>query len=93
MSGIFSRKIGPHRRSNEPVSNFLRRIAIYYGFWAVAFFAIEIVVATALMMTFDEPNDPGLLFIMAFNVVWVILFFVSLISFFASMFFRYRESG
>ena len=93
MGGIFSRKIGPHRRSDEPVSNFLRRVAIYYGFWAVPFFLFEIVLAVALMSIYEEPNDYGLIAIMAFNVVWVILFFVALISLLASIYYRYREGG
>ncbi len=91
MSSIFSRKIGPVKRSNERTSDFLQRVEIYYGFWAIAFFLIEVVVAAVLMSTFDEPNDYGLLAIMSFNVVWVILFFVALISFLVSRFFRYRE--
>ena len=93
MSGIFSRKIGPVKQLGERTSDFLQRVAIYYGFWAIAFFLIEVVVIAVLMSVFDEPNDYGLLAIISFNVIWVILFFIALISFLVSRFLRYREGA
>ena len=91
MSGIFTTRIGPHRRPDEPRSYFLRRFALFYGFWAIAFFVIEIVLAAILMSIFEKPNDIALSAIMIFNAIWVILFFVALIGFLASIFFRDRD--
>jgi hypothetical protein len=91
MGGIFATRIGPHRRPDEPRSAFLRRFALFYGFLAIAFFFIEIVLATVLMSIFEEPNDVALSAIVIVGFIYAILFFVALIGLLASVFYRYRE--
>jgi membrane glycosyltransferase len=91
MGGIFATRIGPHRRPDERRSAFLRRFALFYGFSAIAFLVIEIVLVTVLMSIVEEPNDIALSAIMVVSFIWAILFFAALIGFLASVFYRYRE--